>query len=407
MVDWLRRLAGIAPADGKDANAVRPVRLADAIADARLLLHYAASRGIELPDGVADAVIEADHAQGPGGKAVGGEAARGGTAADKVVPPDVELAFWTAFRQLAVAVSPVTVHSIRATVDTHPSLASPLLLRISGKAVSDARWSVFKYRWLALFFLIALISVQMFWVVGVSLTGDTVSLTERIAALEVESRALVADPDNDADVQRVIQEDGRLQAEMTELRGWLTGSYQSLRDWNRTWAYFVFYVPFLTSPFDSPGFAQLQPEAQNRIEVTSAEFVLQALAAYVLPLLYGLLGAFAYVLRDIAREVRDVTFSADSTIRYGLRLSLGLLSGIAVGLLLTPGSGENGNAVPSEVLDLKTLSPLGLAFVAGYAVELIFAAMDRIVTAFTGDRTIGARDRSARGGKDEKGGAGA
>jgi len=402
MFDWLKSLAGIRPAEAGRADALEGVTLADAIADARLLLHYAASRGIELTDSVTNAVIKADHAQSP----AEGAPADGDVPAN-AVSPEIELAFWKAFRKLAVAVSPVTVESIRATVDTHPSLASPLLLRASGKAVSDARWSVFKYRWLALFFLIVLISVQMFWVVGVSLTGDTVSLTEKITTLEQENRDLLAELDNDTDDQRIIEEDGRLQAEMAELRGWLTGSYQSLRDWNRTWASFVFYVPFLTSPFDSEGFDKLPPEAQNRIEVTSAEFVLQALAAYVLPLLYGLLGAFAYVLRDIAREVRDVTFSAESTIRYGLRLSLGLLSGIAVGLLLTPGTGEDGNAVPSEVLDLKTLSPLGLAFVAGYAVELIFAAMDRIVTAFTGDRTIGARDRSAKDEKGEKDGQGA
>lgn len=402
MFDWLRRRAGIAPDELGDAEVVQVATLGGAIADARLLLHYAASRGIELPDSVTKAVIAADHAQGPAEEA----SAEGGAPAN-AVSPEIELAFWKAFRQLAVAVSPVTVQSIRATVDTHSSLASPLLLRASGKAVSDARWSVFKYRWLALFFLIVLLSIQMFWVVGVSLTGDTVSLTEQIATLEQERRDLIAETDDDAEIERIIEEDGRLQAEMTELRGWLTGSYQSLRDWNRMWASFVFYVPFLTSPYESEAFGELRPEAQNRIEVTSAEFVLQALAAYVLPLLYGLLGAFAYVLRDIAREVRDVTFSAESTIRYGLRLSLGLLSGIAVGLLLTPGSGENGNAVPSEVLDLKTLSPLGLAFVAGYAVELIFAAMDRIVTAFTGDRTIGARERPAKGGKGEAEGQGA
>ena len=36
-------------------------------------------------------------------------------------------------------------------------------------------------------------------------------------------------------------------------------------------------------------------------------------------------------------------------------------------------------------LDINTLGPLALAFLAGYSVELVFAAMDRIIGAFTGD----------------------
>jgi len=50
--------------------------------------------------------------------------------------------------------------------------------------------------------------------------------------------------------------------------------------------------------------------------------------------------------------------------------------------------------VPGAVLTLKTLSPLALAFLAGYAVELIFTAMDRIVGAFSGGRP---GDRAAKG----------
>ena len=376
---------GQQPAEGAEPG--KGVTLADAIADARLLLHYAASRGVELEDNVMAAVVAADHARKSGD-----------------VSGELELAFWKSFRQLAGAVAPVTVQSIRATVDFHPTSTSALWLRLSGQPLSDARWSVFKYRWLALFFLLVLLSVQMFWVVGASLTSETVSLTERIKDLETGRIELTLELGEAAGGDRRLNV---MKADIDELRGWLNGSYQSLRDWNDIWSSIVYFVPFLTSPFASDGFKALEAKAKDRIHVTSAEFVLQALSAYVLPLLYGLLGAFAYVLRDIAREVRDVTFSVDSTIRYGLRLSLGLLSGIAVGLLLTPGSAEGGNAVPSEVLDLKTLSPLALAFVAGYAVELIFAAMDRIVTAFTGDRTISARSRAAQGEKGEKGGQGA
>jgi len=379
MFDWLRRRLGGRQRGGEKADNMNPAKLADAIADARLLLHYAASRGIKLKDAVMNAVVAADHAQAAG-----------------AVSEELELKFWKSFRELAEAVSPVTVQSIRATVEEPSHAASWLDSLAVWRTMSEAHWAVFKYRWLALFFLLVLISTQMFWVVGVSLTSETVTLTQKIATLEIQRKELKADPS--IDVEQRIRRDGELQADIDELRDWITGSYQSLRDWNRTWAAVANNVPFQNSPFDSDDFKKLKDTAKNRIEVTSAEFVLQALSAYILPLLYGLLGAFAYVLRAISREIREVTFSSDSTIRYGLRLSLGLLSGIAVGLLLTPSDTGNESNVPSEILNLKTLSPLGLAFVAGYAVELIFAAMDRIVAAFTGDRAIGGRGKAAKGG---------
>ena len=129
------------------------------------------------------------------------------------------------------------------------------------------------------------------------------------------------------------------------------------------------------------------PTVDARIAVTSAEFVLQALSTYVVPLLYGLLGAFAYVLREIAEEVRAVTFSHESCIRYNLRLSLGLLAGITVGFLVSPEAGQGAVQQAQPILTLATLGPMALAFLAGYSVELVFAVMDRIVSAFVDEKS--------------------
>jgi hypothetical protein len=51
---------------------------------------------------------------------------------------------------------------------------------------------------------------------------------------------------------------------------------------------------------------------------------------------------------------------------------VGVLGGLAIGWFFKP-SGEG----------VGSLSPLALAFVAGYSVDLLFTAMDRIVGAFT------------------------
>ncbi|MCP4340868.1 MAG: hypothetical protein GY799_18760 [Desulfobulbaceae bacterium] len=108
-----------------------------------------------------------------------------------------------------------------------------------------------------------------------------------------------------------------------------------------------------------------------------AQQVLQGLSAYLLPMIYGLVGACAFVLRSMSKQIRDLTFSgADSTVQYMLRLVLGVLAGISIGWFLKPD--------PSPQGLVSSISPLAVAFVAGYSVEMLFTAMDKVITAFTG-----------------------
>lgn len=105
------------------------------------------------------------------------------------------------------------------------------------------------------------------------------------------------------------------------------------------------------------------------------------LAGYFLPMLYGLLGACAFVLRKLSDEIDKLTYAHDARVRYSLRLNIGLLSGLAVGWFIKPGVGDAG---------LVSLSPLALAFVAGYGSDLFFVALDKIVAAFGGNTTSAA-----------------
>ena len=96
------------------------------------------------------------------------------------------------------------------------------------------------------------------------------------------------------------------------------------------------------------------------------------LSGYLLPMLYGLLGACAFVLRQLS-EVDKPTYVHDARVSYSLPLNIGLLSGLAVGWFIKPGSGDAG---------LANLSPLALAFVAGYGSDLFFAFLNKIIEAF-------------------------
>ncbi|MFB6418597.1 hypothetical protein [Bradyrhizobium tunisiense] len=117
------------------------------------------------------------------------------------------------------------------------------------------------------------------------------------------------------------------------------------------------------------------PQTINRPEVVAQvelDLATSFAGSFLLPLLYGMLGAIAFVLRRLS----DETLSGEARTlkrRYSLRVPIGALSGLAAGWLLQPASGSV----------TASLSPFALAFVAGYSADLVFAAMDRIVAAFS------------------------
>jgi hypothetical protein len=124
----------------------------------------------------------------------------------------------------------------------------------------------------------------------------------------------------------------------------------------------------------APGLLFFIPGLSADVAVALLKTILDFVAAYLLPALYGLLGACAFVLRQLCNDVSTLRFADDSRVRYTLRLNIGVLAGLAVGWFIDPTQG--GSVVAN-------LSPLALAFVAGYGSDLLFAVLDRIVNAFS------------------------
>ena len=121
--------------------------------------------------------------------------------------------------------------------------------------------------------------------------------------------------------------------------------------------------------------ALVNDQLEVEISFLNSKSTLDILSQYVLPLLYGLLGSLAYILRTLSREIHNVTFTRGSEIRYSLRWPLGMLGGVTVGLFFDP----------ADLTGFAVITPLGLAFLAGYGVELLFTGLDRMVSAFTGE----------------------
>ncbi|HEX6142361.1 MAG TPA: hypothetical protein VFZ01_06565 [Geminicoccaceae bacterium] len=126
------------------------------------------------------------------------------------------------------------------------------------------------------------------------------------------------------------------------------------------------------------------------LALAALKIYLEFLSSYLLPALYGLLGACAFVLRQLSDDIGRLRFASDIKGQYTLRLNIGLLAGLAVGWFIQP---------DQEASVVANLPPLALAFVAGYGSDLLFAVLDRIVQAFTSPRGDGmtVREESAGG----------
>jgi len=112
---------------------------------------------------------------------------------------------------------------------------------------------------------------------------------------------------------------------------------------------------------------------RSRQAQLAGKFVLDILQGYLLPLLYGVLGAATFVLRTISRQIETVTYSDEAGVQHLSRISLGALAGIMVGWF---------SFLINTSTFFGTVSPLAIAFLVGYNIELFFSLMDVAINRF-------------------------
>lgn len=127
------------------------------------------------------------------------------------------------------------------------------------------------------------------------------------------------------------------------------------------------YIYTLTTPPEVV-FSVVYPDIERII--TAVRSPIEIMQIYLLPLLYGMVGAFAYVLRKFTSNLRVENYQHDSKVSYLLRVFLGAIAGLTIRMFFFPSGEETGLAI---------YSPLALSFLAGYGVELLFSTMDRLI----------------------------
>jgi hypothetical protein len=100
------------------------------------------------------------------------------------------------------------------------------------------------------------------------------------------------------------------------------------------------------------------------------------LVTWLLPGLYGLLGACVFLMRHLVmshdrRYVRETSMLREFAIL--LRIALGGLAGIIIGWFWVPAGAGGGSAA----LPISSI-PFGIAFLAGFSIDMLFSLLDRL-----------------------------
>lgn len=120
-----------------------------------------------------------------------------------------------------------------------------------------------------------------------------------------------------------------------------------------------------------------QRDNSRQEAIQSITLVLSAYASYVLPILFALVGTIASMLRDIGNKITDNLLAPRDEALALMRVPLGLMAGVAVGLFFSPSSVASQVSSGAGVI---TLTASGLAFLAGYAADGFFRMLDTLTT---------------------------
>jgi hypothetical protein len=343
-----------------------------AVDDSMWLLMYAAETGRTVDDTTRNCILRARAATNPGG--------------DETVAANL-LAGLT---KLAAELSPVTADSFRASRElTKPTIAS---LRM---------WTAILAIPIIVFSLLGFVSSSISSAIRTDITTANELLVKLRAELGTPAAPTGGTPDkpelpkglNEGDVitqlqlyasmVRAIDARSRqlnwfvLHAErdpFAELRWNPTQSEKENKDNQKILKkkfQLLVGLPNMPEEVDTltTTYQDVRSFAQDILDLVSVYY--GAITTCLLPVLYALLGTCAYLLRNFEEELRTLTFTPSSRANWARFLIAGI-GGAVVGLF--------GNFTITQG---ASISPLAIAFLVGYAVDVFFSFLEGLLQAFT------------------------
>lgn len=393
--------------EASQAEAGKPENeLEYALKDVGLLIAYLSKTGKNIPKELVYKLVEAKH-RGP---------IAGWTA-------DQESDFWFTFNEITQLIKPVTMASLKAfAVNLDYAYAAD-----HNSKKGKLQKTIFRYGTMAFIVVFTIIVLHTYHFVGNDVLNKSQELFEQRNQVreEIEKRELAVkgfaeNAEEGQNLNAKLQQDEQYQlllARERTLDQEFDANRSLLFEWNMVWRLGRKMEPELSLYDDHRYSAKIEkitreqnalkaklanarPEEADRLQAQlagkydeldaaedevdlhksrdlffrsglSAMFVLNLLHDYLLPMLYGCLGAFAMVLRSICNAVKSETFSGSYALDYNLRITLGAVSGMASGLFMS------GNGA---MLNEGAFSMMLVAFIIGYNVDVLFALIDNVAS---------------------------
>ncbi|OUR75718.1 hypothetical protein A9Q83_17125 [Alphaproteobacteria bacterium 46_93_T64] len=353
--------------------------LSNSIENAMLLILTASENAIILNREAVNCIIEAKNSQIKG-----------------KLDTKTEQEFWMAYEEIANNMLPINIDSIKATYDPDRNSRFSFSNLFKFRRIPLSRKCASNYKLLSLATLLLLIAIQIYWYIGYTLTTDINQQSQTIDRLNIDLENALLEEDNSQISAKyshymLLTSSDKITIKIKEHLNWKEAAIRHLENWNQLWS----SLDLITlQPWQQPLYSRLSTAVQRRIQFVAAGNTLQALSEYILPILYGLIGACFFILRQLPKEIETLTFSMNSYISYSLRIAQGPLAGMMVSYFFTSEqenpniSATSGIQIQSLEPGLSTVSPLAVAFLAGYSIEFIFRFLDKILDSSTNKNDV-------------------
>jgi len=327
------------------------------INNADLMLSYIINQGIDIPEKLVKSVVNCKYAY-----------------KKNRWTPDIEVEFNMAFKELTNLIKPVTVDSLASSMPSElKDGISDRIVKFFGRNKRNAlsKRSARGYTLGTVICMIVLLFVQIYFYLGSTRLTNIEECGTKIDEKQNRLTELMIVQSSENENIAVNTEFERVQSDIMELDAKRKANIEMLEPW----VHFVRFLTFNTTiRTDTIAMSSIEAHDANTAIVQEAKSYDLILGIYVLPLLYGIIGGFTFVLRELTQEIKNLTFSTGSDVKYLLRILLGAIAGLSVGLFW--GDIENTD------YGIASLSPMLLAFLGGYLVEYLLLFLEKLATSF-------------------------
>jgi len=350
------------------------------VEDAYYLLNYSITAGKDIPEDISEDIIEIKRVFDRG---------KGDT-----ITTEMEIRFNTAYRKLALLMSPVTVESLRDTEDVQPGPNRPFF---SGFRLSKARQVMVLLPLTAICLILLILACEISHLLLTSGLRDFNEKEVEMVKIEAEiqevqqqlltftrveqqltsarSRKAIGDEERDSQPSDLLAQENQLETQKAQLEDKIIQLEDRLTEldfeikaiWENLATLFRFtYILPDPGDLNEPG-ELIKRKFRFKSTVQTITEVLNRL----LPILYGALGATAFLLRTLIPYIRKRTFNKKLADSISVRICLGMLCGAAIQWFFTDES-------QLRIFE-RSISSSALAFLAGYSVDLLFSVMDGLI----------------------------